>query len=129
MPRSHFLIAFLFLIIIPRLSAVTVVAYNVENFFDLDGVASYEDYQSAKYTPRHLLVKAQNVAKVLSKVDDGRGPDIVLLNEIELDQTPPSTPADTSAWLDSVKDRPLEKIPLHPLCRQKLPRCLPRLGS
>ncbi|MEI8292553.1 MAG: endonuclease/exonuclease/phosphatase family protein [bacterium] len=98
------------LIVLPRLGAVTVVAYNVENFFDLDGVATYEDYRGDKYTPHHLLVKARNVAKVLAKVDQGRGPDVVILNEIELDQTPGSSPADIDAWLDSVKNRSLEEI-------------------
>jgi hypothetical protein len=81
----------------------SVVSYNVENLFDIDGVAAYEDYQPANYTPAHLAVKVCNIAKALSKM--GGGPDIIVLNEIELDQTPESTVKDYDAWLDSVKDK------------------------
>jgi endonuclease/exonuclease/phosphatase family metal-dependent hydrolase len=88
----------------------TIVAYNVENLFDMDGLASYEDYAPDKYSPRHLLVKVQNIATVLSKIDAGRGPDVVILNEIELDQSPNSPLADPNVWLDSVKNRTLEEI-------------------
>lgn len=93
-----------------RLSGFSIVAYNVENLFDLDGIASYEDYSSDKYTPRHLLVKARNAAKVLSTVDSGRGPDVVILNEIEIDQTPDATGLKAADWLDSVKSRTLEEV-------------------
>jgi len=88
----------------------SVVSYNVENLFDLDGVASYEEYASDKYTPEHLMVKVQNVVRVLAKVDQGAGPDILILNEIELDQTPESTIPDYRAWLDAVKDKKLEDL-------------------
>ena len=111
MIRIHLLALVLLLSLLPHsLRGFTIVSYNVENLFDLDGVASYEDYQPEKYTPRHLLVKVCNAAKVLSTVDAGRGPDIIVLNEIELDQTPPSSPAETMAWLDSVKNRTLKEI-------------------
>ena len=90
----------------------SLVAYNVENFFDADGVAAYEDYQPATYTPRHLAVKAENIAKVLARVPGG--PDIVVLNEIELDQTPESPIKDFPAWLDSVKDRKLADMAADP---------------
>lgn len=81
----------------------SVVSYNVENLFDIDGVAAYDDYQPATYTPEHLAVKVQNIAKALSKIEGG--PDIVVLNEIELDQTPESSVKDYGAWLASVKDQ------------------------
>ncbi len=93
-----------------QLSAFSIVSYNVENLFDLDGTASYEDYTPDKYTPRHLLVKALNAAKVLSTVDAGRGPDVVVLNEIEIDQTPDATGLKAEDWLDSVKGRTLEEV-------------------
>ena len=110
---TRHLVAFLALIvsIFPaRVLGLSIVSYNVENLFDLDGTASYEDYTSEKYTPRHLLVKARNAAKVLSTVDAGRGPDIVVLNEIEIDQTPDATGLKAADWLDSVKGRTLEEI-------------------
>jgi len=107
---TRHLVAFLALLvsILPtRVSGFSIVSYNVENLFDLDGTASYEDYSPDKYTPRHLLVKARNAAKVLSTVDAGRGPDVVILNEIEIDQTPDSSRLKAADWLDSVKGRTL----------------------
>ncbi|MBE2204141.1 MAG: endonuclease/exonuclease/phosphatase family protein [Chthoniobacterales bacterium] len=81
----------------------SVVTYNVENLFDADGVAVYEDYQPEHYTPEHLAVKVGNIAEVLARIPGG--PDVIALNEIELDQTPESTVRDYDAWLDSVKDK------------------------
>ena len=112
MPTRH-IFAFLALLvsILPaRVSGFSIVTYNVENLFDLDGTASYEDYKPDKYTPRHLSVKARNAAKVLSTVDAGRGPDVVILNEIEIDQTPDTTGLKAADWLDSVKGRTLEEV-------------------
>ncbi len=77
----------------------TVVAYNVENLFDLDGVAAYEEYKSDKYTPAHALTKLQNIARVVTKFEGGRGPDIVILSELEADATPGKTPPDYAAIL------------------------------
>lgn len=80
----------------------SVVSYNVENLFDADGIAVYDDYQPDKYTPEHLSVKVANIAKVLARINKGAGPEIALLNEIELDQTPDSTIKDYDKWLESV---------------------------
>ena len=77
----------------------TVVAYNVENLFDLDGVSGYEDYQPARYTPAHALTKLQNIAKVLARFDGGRGPDLVLFSELEADATPGRAAPDYEAIL------------------------------
>lgn len=66
----------------------TVVVYNVENLFDADGVAHYEDYQPSQYSPAHLRTKLTNISAVLAQVEEGRGPDVLLLQEIEIDQTP-----------------------------------------
>lgn len=79
------------------------MSYNVENLFDIDGVAAYDDYQPATFTPEHLAVKVKNLARVLARIEGG--PDIVVLNEIEVDQTPESSVKDYGAWLDSVKDK------------------------
>jgi endonuclease/exonuclease/phosphatase family metal-dependent hydrolase len=83
----------------------SAVTYNVENLFDLDGVANYTEYKPEKYTPEHLRVKVANIARILAKVDHGKGPDIIVLNEIEIDQTPASTPFDLPAWLQSVRGK------------------------
>ena len=98
----------------------SVVAYNVENLHDVDGVAVYEDYQPGAWTNEHLRVKLANTVAVLARVDKGGGPDVIALNEIELDQTPGSTLAggDYGAWLASVADTSaaalLAKDPLPP---------------
>lgn len=71
----------------------TVVAYNVENLFDLDGVSAYDEYQPSAYTPAHALTKLRNIAQVLARFEEGRGPDILMMCEIEIDATPgPKTP-------------------------------------
>lgn len=83
----------------------SLVVYNVENLFDADGVAAYEDYQGAKYTAAHLSVKLGNIAKVLATIDQGKGPDVILFCEVEADQTPESRVADTAAWLKAHEDK------------------------
>ena len=77
----------------------TVVAYNVENLFDLDGVAAYAEYQPALYTPAHALTKLQNIARVVARFEGGRGPDVLMLAELEVDATPGKTPPDYDAFL------------------------------
>ena len=42
----------------------SVVAYNVENLHDVDGVAVYEDYQPGAWTNEHLRVKLANTVAV-----------------------------------------------------------------
>jgi hypothetical protein len=73
----------------------TVVAYNVENLFDLDGVAGYDDYQPARYTPAHALTKLRNITQVVARFEGGRGPDVLMLCEIELDATRATRRRDT----------------------------------
>ncbi len=77
----------------------TVVAYNVENLFDLDGVAGYDDYQPARYSRAHALTKLRNIAQVVARFEGGRGPDVLMLCEIEVDATPGKTPPDYDALL------------------------------
>lgn len=93
----------------------TVVAYNVENLFDADGAAVYDDYQPAAYTHAHLLTKVRNIAEIVSRFDGGRGPDIILFNEIELDQTPDSRVDDYPAFLREHADATLEQMLAAPL--------------
>jgi hypothetical protein len=49
-------------------------------------------------------------------IGNGKGPDIIAFNEIEIDQTPESTVKDPAAWLDSMKDVKLADLraPLSP---------------
>ena len=68
-------------------STFTVLAHNVENLFDLDGVSAYDDYKPQYYGASQLQRKLANLTNLLARFGDGGGPDIVLLQEIELDRT------------------------------------------
>ena len=48
-----------------------VVVCNVENLFDVDGTALFDDYKPEVYKPGHLLTKLQNHAKILAMVNEG----------------------------------------------------------
>jgi len=77
----------------------TVAVYNVENLFDVDGVSLFEDYAPDRYGPQHLARKLENISRVLQRFNGGDGPDIVLLNEVEADQTPETSVTDIDAFL------------------------------
>ena len=107
-----------FLALAPALFArpFTVVAYNVENLFDVDGIAVYEEYQSAAYTPAHLRTKLDHIAQVVARIgDNGRGPDIILFEEIEVDRTPESRVDDQAAFLRRYAGTTFEKMLTAPL--------------
>lgn len=88
----------------------TVVAYNLENVFDVDGVAIFNDYRQDEpddpftYSRRKFLTKLENVAAVLSALDSG-GPDVILIQELEGDFTPDSSVTDIKAFLTSYADK------------------------
>jgi exonuclease III len=86
------------------------MVYNVENLFDADGVAAYEDYQPAVYSPQHFRTKLLNLADILVRFDEGRGPDILLLQEMEIDQTPETGRVDPYAWLERQADRTVAEL-------------------
>jgi hypothetical protein len=89
----------------PEPLTFTVVTYNVENLFDADGVAMFDDYKvDSGYTPRKLLTKLQAITNVLKSVDDGDTPEIVLFQELEADFTPESTVEDYDAFLEMHSD-------------------------
>lgn len=99
MHRLKLLFAALAAVVTVQARPFTVVAYNVENLFDVDGIAAYEEYQAPKYTPAHALTKLQNIARVVARFDAGRGPDVLMLCELEVDATPGATPPDYDAIL------------------------------
>jgi hypothetical protein len=82
-----------------------VLTYNVENLFDVDGVAMFDDYKMGDnlgptgYTRRKFQTKLQNIAAVLKTVNDGAGPEVILFQELEADFTPESTISDYPAFL------------------------------
>ncbi len=68
-----------------------VMVYNVENLFDIDGISLFEDYaQDASgerdaYDAERLLTKIDNHSQIIASCNGGRGPDIVALQELEID--------------------------------------------
>lgn len=82
----------------------SVVAYNVENLFDVDGTAMFDDYQQdpsenpQPYTRRMFLTKLVNAAGVLSAFDS-EGPEVILIQELENDFTPDTSVTDFDAFL------------------------------
>lgn len=87
-------------------SEFTVVAYNVENLFDLDRIAIYQDYTQDEpddpftYGRRKLLTKIESVAAVLKTLNDGAGPEVILFQELEADFSPESSVADLNTFLE-----------------------------
>jgi len=64
-----------------------VLVYNVENLFDADSQALFRDYQPSHYTRQHVLTKLEAITHIVGQFEGGRGPDIILFQEIEVDQT------------------------------------------
>ncbi len=86
-----------------------VVAYNVENLFDLDGIALFDEYKQDSgdpeaYNRRKFLTKLETVAEVLGHVDNGRGPAVILFQELEADFTPESGIDTVPDFLDRFAD-------------------------
>jgi endonuclease/exonuclease/phosphatase family metal-dependent hydrolase len=92
----------------------TVVTYNVENLFDADGQAVFDDYQETgkenAYSPAKLLVKLQNIGRVLQTFNQGAGPEVIAFNEFEIDFTPESKATDHAAVLEKYKDVTVEEM-------------------
>lgn len=82
-----------------------IVAYNLENVFDIDGVSIFKDYRQDlsenpyAYSKEKLLTKLENAARVLKTVNDGAGPEIILIQELEGDFTPESSISDWDSFL------------------------------
>lgn len=93
----------------------SVVAYNLENLFDVDGVALFSDYQQDEaddpftYSRLKLLTKLDNAAAVLAAIEAG-GPDVILIQELENDFTPASTVEDFDAFLAAHADTTVEAM-------------------
>ena len=94
----------------------TVVTYNVENLFDVDGVALFDDYQQDAetdpfgYSRAKFLTKLEAIAAVLKTVNQGAGPEIILFQELEADFTPETTIEDYDAFLKEHADTSVEAM-------------------
>ena len=88
---------------------LTVIAYNVENLFDLDAISLYEDFPVAgtspeRWTPEKMAGKLGRLASVLKTAENGRGPDVLILDELEADHTP-NTTITPEAFVAAHRDR------------------------
>lgn len=92
----------------------TVLTYNVENLFDADGAAAFDDYKETgepnSYTRAHALEKIRTIGRVLESFNGGQGPEVVLFNEFEIDFTPESSTTDLSAFLEKHRNTKLERM-------------------
>jgi len=95
-----------------------VVVCNVENLFDVDGTALFDDYKPEVYKPGHLLTKLQNHAKILAMVNEGAGPDIILFQELEADQTPGSQAFEFGQFLQQYGDKKLADMLAAPIAAE-----------
>ena len=98
-----------------QLKRFWVMAYNVENLMDVDRVAPYDDYAEIpddpnSYNPAKLLRKLQTICRVLKSAPGGIGPDVVILNELEADQTPESAVGDLREFLKKHEATTYEKM-------------------
>ncbi len=110
LPRRLLPLALLFLAETGRAREFSVVVHNVENLFDADGISLFEDYRPPLYTPAHLATKLENLGATLRRFDEGAGPDILILNELEADQTPDSTVADVAGFIDRWRGRTVRDL-------------------
>ena len=62
-------------------TSFSVVAYNVQNLFDTDGVSRYDDYKPDYYGETELSNKLSVICRVLRKIGGPTGPAVVLLQE------------------------------------------------
>jgi len=93
---------------------VSVIAFNVENLFDLDDQSLYADFPVTSatehhWTPEKLAGKLHRLAEVLRTAEDGKGPSILILDELEADHTP-NTTASVSDFLAAQKDKNYKDI-------------------
>lgn len=70
--------------------AYTLVVYNVENLFDADGFAVFDDYKPDVYSPRNIFTKIDNMARLMARYNNGAGPDVLVLSEMESDYSQPT---------------------------------------
>jgi len=87
----------------------TVMAYNVENLFDADGVALFDDYRPGVYGPRQMATKIRHAVQVVAEVDGGTGPDILLVQECEGDQTPNDWSGNLEQTLEALSGKTVDQ--------------------
>lgn len=86
-----------------NVNSFDVVAYNVQNLFDTDGISLYDDYKPEFYGETELSNKLKVICEVLRKTGGPSGPSVVLLQEIEVDRTPERHPSATERLISALK--------------------------
>jgi len=95
-----------------------LVVHNIENLFDADGYAVFNDYRPAgpdgspQYTAAHIHTKIMNHARLMARYNNGAGPDVIVFSEIESDFTPlpGGERYDHFEILDQYRDLTLEEM-------------------
>ena len=95
-------------------SNVSVMAFNVENLFDLDDKSLYPDFPVTNitehyWTPEKLAGKLQRIVEVVRTAEDGKGPSVLIIGELEADHSPEST-VNVSDFLAAQKDKNYKDI-------------------
>lgn len=62
---------------------VTLMTYNVENFFDNEDDPRYDNDRETINSSEYMDAKSAAIARVISRFDNGEGPDVLVLTEIE----------------------------------------------
>ncbi len=88
----------------------TVLVYNVENLAAADGRTLSDDYRPKMYSRLHLLTKLNNIAKICALFEEGRGPDIILFQEVERDINSDQYTFDHQGMLRAYKDVRIEEM-------------------
>jgi endonuclease/exonuclease/phosphatase family metal-dependent hydrolase len=107
------LLATLSLAVACRAVDFTVLVYNVENLTAANGRTLSDDYGPKRYSRYHLLTKMNNIAKVVAQFDDGKGPDIILFQEIERDFLQDQYLFDHAGMLRHYEDMTIEEMLEH----------------
>ncbi len=88
----------------------TVLVYNVENLAAADGRTLSDDYRPKLYSRQHLMTKMNNIAKVCAQFENGKGPDIILFQEIERDINSDQYTFDHQGMLRHYRGRRIEDM-------------------
>jgi len=92
-----------------------IVTHNIENLFDADSIAVYDDYKpfaangKPQYGNAQLLKKIENVTALMKAYDGGRGPDVLMAVEIEADHSPGPVPT-PAAFLKTYQQTSLKAM-------------------
>lgn len=92
----------------------SVMVYNVENFFDADGTALFNDYVQGRnkpYSSKKLWGKVRNLGRLMEAVRaEGTEPEIIAFQEFEFDFTPDKTPVNYAELLMQYENTTVEKM-------------------